>query len=267
MLSNTCLAQPRLTVLIFFCLAIFNAQAQEDENLAETQDWYQIEYVLFEHKTGDRHELRYESLPHFHYRTPEDNRRYQYYFPQPYFQSRNALLDNHLAPVNREETELSDAHQRLARDRRTDVLHFRAWQQALGNDSQSLPMMIDQGLENGWHLNGTVTIRRERYLHFDIDVSLFRKQWFPEIDWFNWVRQTGGIRLDQLLLPLNENQANQDDPVLANKRSWLAVERVQLQDSRRIKDGERHYVDHPALGVIATIRKIESPFSLEYAPL
>jgi hypothetical protein len=35
-----------------------------------------------------------------------------------------------------------------------------------------------------------------------------------------------------------------------------------LEESRRIKEGEIHYIDHPVLGIIVTIKEVQSPNQL-----
>lgn len=251
-----------LILLLIQLMTLPSAVGEEQEDYSKEEDWYQIEYVLFEHQTGDRRELRYEALPHFRYYSTADHETYQHFFEEPYFEPGKALVENHFSPIENNKAVLFNAYQHLRKDRRARVFHFRGWQQSIHNETKSYPLLIDQRLDDGWHLNGTATIRRERYLHFDIDVTLFKKQWFEKVSWLDWVQQDP-MPLSRLLLPVSEDPLPSLPFSHAGNLEWLALERVHLKDSRRVKDEERHYIDHPALGVIVTIKKVASPFSLD----
>ena len=244
---------------------------------SDNRDWYQVEFVLFEQLEGARTELRFEANKY----VPLQTNDYQYYFEKPYFNEGYPLLpDRHFSAIATEASELSGSAKRLNRDRRTGLLTFAAWQQPIDNDSATLPLKLSMQLSGGRQLEGYVRIRRERYMHIEVDIFAFIPQYFVSIDWIEWLSAPFSRPLISLLVPepikltaseasLNENSIN--DPFLMSEvlnsgeenapsnQKMLAMNLVRFQDSRRVKEGELHYLDHPAFGLIASIKKLDTP--------
>jgi hypothetical protein len=86
-------------------------------------------------------------------------------------------------------------------------------------------------------LEGTVTVALERYLHLSLDL-VFR----PD------TAQTGMHPLDVYL-----------DPASAYAETAAPAPVFRMIETRRMRSGERHYFDHPRIGVIALITAYEPP--------
>lgn len=278
-----------------------NAFALDSSSEQEVKDWYQIEFALFEHAEGARSELRYEA----HQYSPLKTNDYQYYFENSYYRAGYPLSARHLSPIANELSVLYEPIKRLTRDRRTDLISSAYWQQSIDNDSATLPLKLNMELKGGRYLDGYIRVRRERFMHIEVDAFIFTPNYFPRVDWINWLRAPVAQPLGSLLIPANvasqhidnphakdtSHSVNSapfgnvkpksstpiifespisanDEPVLDN-HSMVAMNVIRFRDSRRVKEGELHYIDHPALGLIASIKKIESPevatFSYENA--
>ena len=275
-----------MNVLHCLLLALFslslssyaNAVTPPEESV--TKDWYQIEFALFEHTEGARSELRYEAHQYSAHQTTD----YQYYFEQPYYRSGYPLLERHLGPVAQNDSILHRPVQRLVRDPRTDVLLQAYWQQPIDKESATLPLKITKTISDERVLEGYIRVRRERFMHIEIDVFVFRPRYVPTVDWVDWLKAPMAAPLASLLIPnespsqkvLNKNgNANtsstseaglfsvQEQPLdnrmlkRVKESAMVPMNVMRFQDSRRVKEGELHYLDHPALGLITSINKVE----------
>lgn len=106
----------------------------------------------------------------------------------------------------------------------TEPLLHRAWVQPVRGERGAVPVYLSlsdtsPGSEFGQRLEGTVRIRRGRFLHADLDLVLRRRD--------------GTYR---------------------------------MQESRRMRSGELHYIDHPILGVLMKITPVRVGGPEEGAP-
>jgi len=268
-----------------------NAFALDSSPEQEVKDWYQIEFALFEHTEGARSELRYEA----HQYAPLKTNDYQYYFENPYYRAGYPLSARHLSPIANELSVLYQPIKRLTRDRRTDLISSAYWQQEIDNDSATLPLKLNMEMTGGRYLDGYIRVRRERFMHIEIDAFIFSPNYFPRVDWINWLRAPVAQPLASLLIPANvasqnsaiphakdtlhsvnsasfvnvkpksttpvifESPFNDNDEPVLDDHSMVAMNVIRFRDSRRVKEGELHYIDHPAVGLIASIKKTESP--------
>lgn len=226
------------------------AQAEEHETL-ESEDWYQVEYILLEHLEGDRHELRYEDID---YQDPMQ-RQYAYFYP-----GNTPITQHQYTALKGDELDLKDSYQRLKRDRRIKVLEYRAWQQAINSDEHYPALKIASPIDSKRSLLGGVELSRKRYIHAELDVYLLGFVTVPNVDLVNWLFEASEFDLIDLLLPQGSSSPLN---LVANNESslQLPVNIVHLKESRRIKDGEVHYIDHPALAALITVKAIDAPFS------
>lgn len=286
---QTPLASRRLFLLQFFKLFFMGlvvliplgSYAQEEQD-----SWYQIEYIILQHNDSDPYELRYEDVS-FSLETPPA---YWYYLPIALATPNSPLSPFQLSEIPLDDASLGNALARIKKDPRTGLLQFRAWKQKINDGDPSLPLKIQEDLGGNSILEGTLTIRRERYLHADLDIFLYDRYAFRPAQWAAIALSTfsGMESLLSFLVPLsnNSNESLNDgafDPVLDTPKSsegealvsaqdsvksntsfelsHLPLNVVHFQDTRRIKDGEVHYLDHPLLGLIVTIKRVDDPFS------
>jgi hypothetical protein len=227
-------------------LLILVAPASQSEESKDTS-WHQIEYIIFQHLKSDAHILRYENTVYPKQIPRQFNHLVSHTTPPSPFQ---------FVRLQTEEMQLSDALSRLSSSRDTKVLDYGAWQQSLIADAETYPIKISKDLSEQTSLFGELLIRKSRFTHAEFSVYLADKKQFNYSDIKNWflTPQRPGAVLD-LLLPLTE----QHFFTQLNGTQTLYFNLLHLKESRRIKQGEIHYFDHPVIGAIVTINSIDPP--------
>lgn len=269
----------------------------------EEQQWYSVEYVLFRYTTADLNDLRYEHrLPtkqkgalHFYREDLEPEVDAQNSESQP-----TPTSPLHLVPLQPEQRSLTGAVAQIVRSRETELLHYRSWQMPLIENQTPVAVRIHQTLENHELLEGYFTIRRERFLHAEIDVNLSKMRGFPSTQWHTALSDYGVHDLWQLVIPVDQNYTKpasplteamlpdeestidpakepgtepETEPALAGapapsdppeaQLEWLAFDPIHFISNRKLRDEELHYLDHPTLGLIVTVRRVDSPYFVQ----
>ena len=140
--------------------------------------------------------------------------------------------------VAAENLELAEVRSRMTTDRGYDVLAHFAWQQPAFNRNNAQPIIIDSQLQKRRHetspIYGQVRAYQERFNHVEIKIELDR------------------------LIPANlrERFAEHQGIELAwLPDSWKFV----IDESRRVRPGELHYIDHPLFGVLIHVSRVSQP--------
>lgn len=147
------------------------------------------------------------------------------------------------------DNEFSGVVASLQRSSSYKVLLVKSWRQPGLERNAAIPVVVRGGETYGPHtrLEGTIRLVLSRYLHLETDLWL------------------GDYALEQ---PLTSAEASLEakpnphvggdvtpegtaDPVA--EPFYVPLEQVRLQESRRMRSKELHYIDHPRLGVIAKI--------------
>lgn len=145
---------------------------------------------------------------------------------------------------------LREALQHLRRIDRYRPLFHEVWQQPMQSRGRSPAILITGGDAYGSHfeLEGTIKLSVERYLHIDTDLWLHRFE--PNFG------QTSTFQVPEL--PTN----TVTDMLLGDSYSpfsliidepYNVARTVTLRQSRRMRSGEIHYLDHPLFGVIVLV--------------
>ncbi len=150
--------------------------------------------------------------------------------------------------------QLRPALQHLRRIDRYKPLFHEAWQQPLESRRRSPDILITGGEEYGSHfeLEGTVKISVERYLHIDTDLWLHR--FLPNFG------QQSTFQVPELPSRAGSDLTSADSysPFSFIVNEPYSVSRtVTLRQSRRMRSGEIHYLDHPLFGVIVLVTPLE----------
>ena len=124
-----------------------------------------------------------------------------------------------------DELELRGALQRLQRDADYTPLAHGGWVQATYPPEQAVP--VDLSLLGTVNPVGTVTLHLSRFLHVTVDL-VYRAP--PEPPAMQAAPAADGV-LNELTLPL----------------------RYALRIQRRVRSGEVHYLDHPAIGLLVVV--------------
>ena len=150
--------------------------------------------------------------------------------------------------------QLSTALQHLRRIDRYRPLFHEVWQQPLESRRRSPAILITGGDEYGSHfeLEGTIKISVERYLHIDTDLWLH--SFLPNFG------QQATFQVPELPSRGGSDLTNADtySPFSFIVNEPYSVSRtVTLRQSRRMRSGEIHYLDHPLFGVIVLVTPLE----------
>ena len=112
------------------------------------------------------------------------------------------------------------------------VIFHQAWSQSAYANKNSPTVLIENNLGVGSNLLGTVRLYKTRFAHVDVDLEFERR--IPE----------------KILEAFAQNQKLSSDQLPTH---W----RFNLKESRKIKPGELHYIDHPLFGALIKIHKYE----------
>lgn len=127
----------------------------------------------------------------------------------------------------RNDLRLSADASRLARSGDYRVLYHSGWMQSIGGKSQARSVRVKASTE-GYELDGSISIYRNRFLHAQPNLQL------------------SSYRLAPQTLPETESSDRY------RPTAWL------LQDARRMRSNEIHYIDHPQMGVLLIIRPVDN---------
>lgn len=201
---------------------------------SERQTWIQVEYVLFENLQSDRSPLRYETL---------DGAR-----------PSETLYDKQMWPTGDNKLALANAIAELQASRREyKVWSKGAWLQPVREDEGNTPLSIQvtDSKDPTRKLQGTLNIRKSRFYHAEIDVFLTdaTSVWPDEV---SALADAALIEPPLSAAPISEQSEAMPAPLTPSTI-------IHFKDSRRVRNGEINYIDHPALGLIVTVREVAGP--------
>ena len=104
-------------------------------------------------------------------------------------------------------------------------------------------------------LAGTVRLSLQRFLHVEVDLTLTSEDPLPMLDGEDWYTQRNTVIQDLSSGLISEDEAKsrlEALNALPRFTSW------RHQESRRVRTGEVHYLDHPRFGVIVLVTPIPS---------
>lgn len=164
----------------------------------------------------------------------------------------------------------------MQRSGRYRTLFHESWVQPVRGQANSLPIVLDRSGDTGqWPLlQGSVTIHLSRYLHISTNIWLNTTGDYLPGEWRMPAPPLGppSVLVDgQPLSALAETSAPTPGPAgpayqgsaAAGATEAAMAEQtgpvypfrhaVQLQQKRRMRSGEVHYIDHPMLGVVVKL--------------
>ena len=208
-------------LIISFFFASFSAQAEVS--------WYKIEVIVFANL--DESTIDDEEWPLI----TEIPQRKSVALKPP---SAEQAVPYGLIP--RSELNLVSDKQHLSRSGKYKILYHSGWVQPVPETQKPLPVRITAGeiMDNGmYELDGYVAVGRGRYLHFRPDLYFSRKvqntQAMPEVSPTDASASTASPALQFPDVP--------------------EILTVNLNQARRMRSEELHYIDHPLFGVIVEI--------------
>lgn len=120
---------------------------------------------------------------------------------------------------------LGNARDSLARSSDYRPLLHTAWRQSVSKRGRPVALP-DNGTATDTFVSGSVTVTRGRYLHLDLDLVL--------------------------------NTAPDSNYIGEDYRFGSVSSSIRLQQKRRMRSKELHYIDHPRFGVLALITPVGS---------
>ena len=166
----------------------------------------------------------------------------------------------------------------LQRNSKFRVLRHLAWRQPIFASDSTKSVVMTGGEKFGEHyeLEGTVALRASRYMH--LQTNLWMTQFYPnygqQSGYTKWpslpavpgseIEETTAGAVDDLDYSTQWIDAAKDtanfglsgefDPISeSNRPSYIIDNIIYNQQSRKLRTDEIHYLDHPALGIIAKV--------------
>ncbi len=139
---------------------------------------------------------------------------------------------------------------RMRRSDDYEVMHHGKWLQPVPPRDGALPLLIQLGAPDAtFELEGSVSVTLGRFLHFATQV---------------WLRKTPPETRSASVPPSEGEAAGgaQGGSADTGGSSMDAAGYVLLSESRRMRPGELHYLDHPWLGILVRIEPAEAPDAL-----
>jgi len=219
--------------------------------------WYDVELLVFAVKNG-------ESRSAETWRNPEDMgisypaKLVDINYADPTQASNSGKpLNYQTLPKGQQSFDFFKSQMRLNGNFRP--LYHNTWRQSVSGPDHALPIIIQGGKQTGdyFELEGSITLSLKRYLHIHTDLWLM-----------NYVR-SGGYVDGQVSSPTEIPTHRQNSLNSGQKRSSGILNRGQstnvyeisriaeLKQTRKMRSGELHYLDHPLMGVVVRLTPFE----------
>jgi len=219
-----------IKLLTTLCLIFFGQHIQAEK-------LYQVELYIFEQPQRGSTELWPNQTSSDFINTTEQMIR---------IQPLNELETLQFQQIPQSWVQSADILTRLKRSSTYRLLYQGAWQQPFEAKSTATPIYISAGnfTGNQPELEGSIRLHKGRYLHIEAHLVLGQYQLGAQqpID----STPTENLSTNLPPLPLDD-----EIPV-------QALEVYELKESRRMRSGELHYLDHPRLGVLIQVHRVDT---------
>jgi hypothetical protein len=228
--------------------------------------WYQVEILLFKNNKDYKQDQNDTAL-----NLPSSEQEYVLIKGDP-------MVENQLKRLPNSSLKLNKSFKAITRSKDFEVLEFAGWKQPLTKDKTGIPINIRAGEKFGGHyeLEGQLTFRKNRYLHVKSDLYMANyeegtqaniQEWLLQNEFsaasFSSLTETTNIKHEastdstEIIADTKEVQEAQEEDIPLN---FIATHVAHMNESRRMRSGEIHYLDHPKFGVLVTIEPTDPPF-------
>ncbi|MDF1644950.1 MAG: CsiV family protein [Pseudomonadales bacterium] len=274
----------QVLLLVLFLTLSSNAVFAKSESDSPKEQWYQINLLVFQHLKGKTQGADAEQWPRLvELGYPKKTT----YLRDTSKQPGNPLIDlpQNYSLMDAPESGFVQANRNIRRSAGFRTLFYKQWRQKLGTGVTGQPIAISGGKSFGEHqqLEGWVRFSQKRYLHLEVDL------WLHE---YEKSLQRMGIQTSDVPLPIPEQEQlleklfdfkldalptiGQQNANAAQSANKLFVDKPETQplpfyirkpqriityvmnQKRRMKSKELHYLDHPLLGVLVEAIPYES---------
>ncbi len=243
---------------------------------AEDERWFQVEVLVFENPAyGSNTPEQWPTYPDLSTRSPvidieppmpetieEGLNGVEVITPEPVAENRPTPFE----PLIPEEQQLLKERAALEKSRGFRILYHEAWMQPVPDRESVIPIRIRGGDTYGQQpeLQGYIDLYVERYLHLIADLQLVRytqtdnpfrlidERQTDNSDGFAQVEPFGGLSLFDETPALSSASISRSD-----NRFYVATESVRLQQRRRMRSSELHYLDNPEFGLLILVTPVE----------
>lgn len=177
------------------------------------QDWYSVEYIIFKHNTAESQLT--EPWAGIAITSPEN----------PVFLNTPSANRMGIHALHAAQQQLYGVYSRLKKLNAYTPIRHAGWIQRAEHNSPVIQVSIAPKIGE-MLLEGSISLRRGRYTHLDID------------------------------LQLTDANSSINYPAYSSNNTQKTY---RLTETRRIKKGKVNYFDHPRFSVIAKIEKIDTP--------
>ena len=261
---------------------------------AKTDTWYQVELIVFSHPAGNDAE-QWDATPNLAYPSASRLLADEVSTPVVISQSEQAAPTAPVQPaaftiLPSSQQALRNKAAAIQRSSRYQILFHEAWNQQMTDQANALPIVLDRSGDGGaWpELQGTIKLYVARYLYLETNLWLnTRGEYLPG----SWRMPAPPIGPSSLIFEAPEPELEleleqpQRETITADPAIDLESQRVpstlititkraetlepiypfrhavRLHQTRRMRSGEVHYIDHPMLGVIVKITPLPDPRS------
>ena len=261
---------------------------------AKTDTWYQVELIVFSHPAGNDAE-QWDATPNLAYPSASRLLADEVSTPVVISQPEQAAPTAPLQPaaftiLPSSQQALRNKAAAIQRSSRYQILFHEAWNQQMTDQANALPIVLDRSGDGGaWpELQGTIKLYVARYLYLETNLWLnTRGEYLPG----SWRMPAPPIGPSSLIFEAPEPELEleleqpQRETITADPAIDLESQRVpstlititkraetlepiypfrhavRLHQTRRMRSGEVHYIDHPMLGVIVKITPLPDPRS------
>jgi hypothetical protein len=154
------------------------------------------------------------------------------------------------------------------------VLFHETWWQPVASERAALPLVLDRSGDSGSYpaLQGTITLYLSRFLHLETNLWLNTDGSYLPGSWRMPAPPLGPVSLETVEAPLLAPDLAEVIDVAGYDPAWEAPEEpllaalpdypwrhaVLVQQQRRMRSGEVHYIDHPLLGLVVKITPLSA---------
>ena len=261
---------------------------------AKTDTWYQVELIVFSHPAGNDAE-QWDATPNLAYPSASRLLADEVSTPVVISQPEQAAPTAPLQPaaftiLPSSQQALRNKAAAIQRSSRYQILFHEAWNQQMTDQANARPIVLDRSGDGGaWpELQGTIKLYVARYLYLETNLWLnTRGEYLPG----SWRMPAPPIGPSSLIFEAPEPELEleleqpQRETITADPAIDLESQRVpstlititkraetlepiypfrhavRLHQTRRMRSGEVHYIDHPMLGVIVKITPLPDPRS------
>lgn len=198
---------------------------------ARAETLYQVELIAFSRNSADAENE--ESW----------DRQYNLRYPERYINLQAADSGSaQFQSLGTEGFQLNKEADAIAGRRNWHVLLHTAWRQTVDDPAHATAVIISGGKQFGAHheLEGTFTLSVEHFLRADANLWLSRFA-------------SNANEISTTTLP---NVPGTIAPPADDSAHYVATQTVVLQEQRRLRSGELHYLDHPRLGLIVLVTPV-----------